>query len=157
MTDLPNKVTKEDLDHLVAQSKVEFAVFDNKLTVAVVTVPCGFKVTGEASCVDPSNFDKALGEKYALENAVDKLWELEGYLLAHDLFRRNPSNNYFTRLVFERADLKDRFDKLSNFLSKPKPDFIADDQWALMKEQQGHMASYLDVLNTRIDATPVGA
>ncbi|WP_197707715.1 Gp49 family protein [Psychrobacter sp. MES7-P7E] len=87
MTDLRNKVTKEQLDELVAQSKVEYAVFGKKLTVAVITLPTNFKVTGEASCVDASNFNKELGETYALENAVKKLWELEGYLLANDRYR----------------------------------------------------------------------
>lgn len=80
-----NKVTKEHLNSLVADSDVEYAVFGNKLTVAVITLPTNFKVTGEASCVDANNFDKELGENYALENAVEKLWELEGYLLANKI------------------------------------------------------------------------
>lgn len=89
MSDLPNIVTKEQLDDLVAKSSVEYAVFDNKLTVAVITLPNKFKVTGEASCVDAKNFNKELGEKYALEKAVENLWELEGYLLAERLYHRN--------------------------------------------------------------------
>lgn len=88
MTALPNKITKDDIDRLVAQSRIEYAVFGNKLTVAVITLPSNYKVTGEASCVDANNFNKALGEKYALENAVEKLWGLEGYLLAEHLHRR---------------------------------------------------------------------
>ena len=96
MADLNNKVTKEDLDDLVAKSSVEYAVFGKKLTVAVITLPNNFKVTGEASCVDANNFDKALGEKYALENAVEKLWELEGYLLAWRLHSRNEWLNNLT-------------------------------------------------------------
>ncbi|WP_218689106.1 Gp49 family protein [Psychrobacter sp. BF1] len=83
-----NTVTKEHLDNLVAKSDVEYAVFGNKLTIAVITLPNKFKVTGEASCVDANNFDKALGEKYALEAATKKLWELEGYLLATELQRQ---------------------------------------------------------------------
>lgn len=96
MADLNNKVTKEDLDDLVAKSSVEYAVFGDKLTVAVITLPNNFKVTGEASCVDANNFDKTLGEKYALENAVEKLWELEGYLLAWRLHGRNEWLNNMT-------------------------------------------------------------
>lgn len=88
---LPNSVTKEYLDDLVAKSNVEYAVFGNKLTVAVITLPNKFKVTGEASCVDANNFDEALGEKYALEAATKKLWELEGYLLASDIYRAKQS------------------------------------------------------------------
>lgn len=87
MTAPKNTVTKQHLDELVAKSKTDYAVFDNKLTIAVITLPTNFKVTGQSSCVDANNFDKALGEKYALENAVEKLWELEGYLLANDLYR----------------------------------------------------------------------
>lgn len=88
MADLNNKVTKEQLDGLVSKSKIEYAVFGNKLTVAVITLPSNFKVTGEASCVDAKNFNKELGETYALENAIEKLWELEGYLLAERLHSR---------------------------------------------------------------------
>lgn len=49
-------------------------------------LPNGFQVGyGESACVDPSNYDKALGEKYVKERcivaATNKLWELEGYLL----------------------------------------------------------------------------
>ncbi len=101
MSILPNSVTKEQLDNLVARSDVEYAVFGKKLTVAVITLPNNFKVTGEASCVDANNFDKALGEKYALENAAEKLWELEGYLLAVDLYRaeKENTNKYATELV----------------------------------------------------------
>lgn len=88
MSDIKNTVTKQHLDNLVDKSDVEYAVFGNKLTVAVITLPNKFKVTGEASCVDANNFDKELGERYALEAAVKKLWELEGYLLATELQRR---------------------------------------------------------------------
>lgn len=88
MSDLPNKVTKEDLEHLVAQSKTTFTNPAGTLTHCVITLPCGYTVTGESACVDPANYDKELGEKYALEQAVEKLWPLEGYLLAWRLHSR---------------------------------------------------------------------
>lgn len=150
MSELPNSVTRESLDSLVARSNVEYAVFGNKLTVAVITLPSNFKVTGEASCVDANNFDKALGEKYALENAVEKLWELEGYLLANDLHRSRGVDTYLGRMYKEQDQLKDRFDKLSSFLDKPQPSFIAGDEWVLLKQQKRHMREYLDVLSIRI-------
>lgn len=80
-----NTVTVEQLDALMSSSQKEFATFDNTMTIAVVKLPCGFKVTGQSSCVDPANFDKVKGENYALEDAKSKLWELEGYLLANRL------------------------------------------------------------------------
>jgi len=150
MADLPNKVTKEDLEHLVAQSKTDYAVFDSKLTVAVITLPNKFKVIGQSSCVDANNFDKGLGEKYALENAVEKLWELEGYLLANDLYRAKQPTSYVSRMVFEQSDLREKLDKLCKFLDQPKPEKVDQLQWDLMKDQQEHMTCYFDILEERI-------
>ncbi|MGA6101758.1 Gp49 family protein [Psychrobacter pocilloporae] len=153
MTNLPSTVTKDHLDELVAQSKVEYAVFGKKLTVAVITLPTNFKVTGEASCVDANNFDKALGEKYALENAVEKLWELEGYLLANDRYRANlaSADTYLDRMCKELEYLDSNTNKLIDFLSKPKPSFVSDYQWEAMQEQCEFMQGYRKVLSMRIN------
>lgn len=87
MTTQPNNtVTKEDIDALMEASTKEFAFFDNTMTIAVVKLPSGFKVTGQSSCVDPANFNEEDGKKYALEQVKNKLWELEGYLLANRLY-----------------------------------------------------------------------
>ena len=80
-----NTVTKAQIDSLLESSTKEFAFFDDTMTIAVVKLPCGFKVTGQSSCVDPANFNEEDGKKYALEKVEDKLWELEGYLLANRL------------------------------------------------------------------------
>lgn len=87
MSELPNSVTKEQLDKLIARSNVIFTNPIGTLTHCMVILPCGFHVTGESACIDPTKYDKAIGEKYALEQAVDKLWPLEGYLLANDRHR----------------------------------------------------------------------
>ena len=54
------------------------------------------------------------------------------------------------RVRLEQRDLYDKLDKLENFLDKGQPDFIDDEQWALLKEQQVHMDAYNDVLTKRI-------
>ena len=87
MSDLPNSVTKTSLDNLVAESEVTYTNPVGTLTHCVITLPCGYTVTGESACVDPANYNKELGEKYALENAVENLWALEGYLLSNDIYR----------------------------------------------------------------------
>jgi len=89
MSDLPNSVTKESLDVLVNSGHTEYNHLAGTLTHCSITLPCGFQVTGESACVDPANFDKELGRKYAREQAVEKLWPLEGYLLANDRHRAN--------------------------------------------------------------------
>lgn len=80
---MENKVTKEGIKAKIAN--VAYMRLGQKLTLAVVTMKNGYEVIGESACVDPANFDAKLGEEYALENAIDKLWPLEGYLLQEKL------------------------------------------------------------------------
>jgi len=53
----------------------------NLLTICVLKLVNGFTVTGESACASPENFDAELGAKIARQNAVNKIWPLEGYLL----------------------------------------------------------------------------
>lgn len=55
------------------------------LTVCVLTLQNGFYVTGESAPASPENFDAALGQKISRENARQKIWALEGYLLQSKL------------------------------------------------------------------------
>lgn len=55
------------------------------LTVCCLTLKNGFTVTGESACASPDNFDAELGRKIARENARNKIWMLEGYLLKQKL------------------------------------------------------------------------
>lgn len=55
------------------------------LTFCVITLKNGFTVTGESACASPENFDAEIGRKIARQNAVNKIWQLEGYLLKQEL------------------------------------------------------------------------
>ncbi len=55
------------------------------LTFCVLTLENGFTVTGESACASPENFSAELGRKIARENAINKVWMLEGYLLKQQL------------------------------------------------------------------------
>ncbi|HBR9125103.1 hypothetical protein FCG86_001800 [Klebsiella pneumoniae] len=57
----------------------------NLLTICVLILKNGFTVTGESACASPENFDPEIGRKIARENAVNKIWMLEGYLLKQRL------------------------------------------------------------------------
>jgi hypothetical protein len=64
-----------------------FYVFGNTcLTVCCLTLENGFTVTGESACASPENFNQEIGEKIAFENAREKIWALEGYLLKQRLY-----------------------------------------------------------------------
>ena len=55
------------------------------LTFCVLTLKNGFTVTGESACASPENFNAEIGQKVARENAREKIWLLEGYLLKEKL------------------------------------------------------------------------
>lgn len=55
------------------------------LTFCVLVLKNGFTVTGESACASPENFDEEIGRKIARQNAVNKIWMLEGYLLKEKL------------------------------------------------------------------------
>lgn len=55
------------------------------LTVCAMTLRNGYIVTGESAAASPENFDQAIGRKIARENARNKIWALEGYLLREHL------------------------------------------------------------------------
>lgn len=61
------------------------------LTFCVLVLENGFTVTGESACASPENFNEEIGRKIAYENAIDKVWLLEGYLLKQNLHEQTQS------------------------------------------------------------------
>ena len=55
------------------------------MTVCALTLRNGYIVIGESAAASPENFDEAIGRKIARENARNKIWALEGYLLREKL------------------------------------------------------------------------
>ncbi|EAM2638427.1 hypothetical protein AB4T27_003343 [Salmonella enterica] len=58
---------------------------ESLLTFCVLVLHNGFTVTGESACASPENFDPEIVRKISRENAVNKIWMLEGYLLKQKL------------------------------------------------------------------------
>jgi hypothetical protein len=55
------------------------------MTVCALTLRNGYIVLGESAAASAENFDAAIGRKIARENARNKIWALEGYLLREKL------------------------------------------------------------------------
>jgi len=70
-------VIKEEYYHIVP---------DTTLTICVLTLKNGFQATGESASVSLDNFDEEIGRKIARDNAKNKIWMLEGYLLKQKLY-----------------------------------------------------------------------
>lgn len=79
------RLTPEKIDATIVGE--DYHVFgDTCLTVCCLTLVNGFTVTGESACVSPENFNEDIGRENARENARDRIWMLEGYLLKQRLF-----------------------------------------------------------------------
>lgn len=86
----PNRLTLDYLKSRIAA--VDFHRPTGTLTLCVLTMKNGFTVTGESACADPANYNQEIGEKVAHDNAIEKLWPLEGYLLRERLHIKNADD-----------------------------------------------------------------
>tara|TARA_B110000196_G_scaffold34593_1_gene26091 strand:- start:2514 stop:2810 length:297 start_codon:yes stop_codon:yes gene_type:complete len=78
------RLTPEFIDSIIVDE--DFHVFEKTcLTVCCLTLRNGFTVTGESACASPENYNVELGKKIARDNARNKIWMLEGYLLKEKL------------------------------------------------------------------------
>jgi hypothetical protein len=74
------RVTPAQIDATILAEQF-FVPPGTTLTICVLTLQNGFNVTGESAAASPENFDEAIGRRIARENARNKIWPLEGYLL----------------------------------------------------------------------------
>lgn len=76
------RVTPQRLEDVIAN---EIYFEHSTLTICVLELSNGFFVTGESACADPANYDADVGKKIARDNAKNKIWALEGYLLKQSI------------------------------------------------------------------------
>ena len=81
------RVTPSDIDATIRGE--EFHRLTAVLTICVLTLQNGFTVTGESACASPENYNQEVGERIAKDNAKEKIWMLEGYLLKQRLYEES--------------------------------------------------------------------
>lgn len=76
------KMTLDDINRAVVSA--DYHVFpETTVTVCCLKLRNGFCVVGYSACIDPAEFDEAMGRSEANKVAIEKVWELEGYLAVH--------------------------------------------------------------------------
>jgi len=81
------RLRPSDIDAVIADQT--FTVLPSgKAMICELTLVNGFTVRGESACVSKENFNFDIGATIARDNARNKIWELEGYLLQDKLFRK---------------------------------------------------------------------
>tara|TARA_R110002096_G_scaffold6740_1_gene30678 strand:+ start:52 stop:351 length:300 start_codon:yes stop_codon:yes gene_type:complete len=78
------RLTPDLIDDVIVMT--DYHLFSGTcFTVCLLTLKNGFNVVGESACVSPENFDQEIGRNVAYNDARDKIWLLEGYLLKERL------------------------------------------------------------------------
>ena len=142
------------------------------LTICVLKLVNDFTVIGESACASPENFDRELGAKIARQNAVNKIWPLEGYLLKSKLlasatdavpsaFQQDVRSileigtivpPHQQRVIDEKTELDGKFNKLVAFFDNPLYKTLHIDEQARLAQQCEYMGKYSEILKDRIGA-----
>lgn len=78
------RITTEHIERCIVRA--QYHVFPGTtVTVCALHLQNGFVITGESACASPANFNAELGRRIAYDNAKEKIWMLEGYLLRERL------------------------------------------------------------------------
>ena len=126
-------------------------------TLCILTLQNGYTVTGTSGCIDPTIFAEDIGQHIAFDNAFNKLWEIFGYGEKQRWYEETQLG-WQDRVGIELDLLNYRLNKLTALLFdenggfKPRPEFIAEDQWELMKSQHTAMRAYADILAKRLES-----
>lgn len=78
------RLSPELIDSVIEDS-LYYVFPGTTVTVCCLTLKNGYTIIGESACASPENFDESLGKKIAFDNARNKIWQLEGYLLRQRL------------------------------------------------------------------------
>lgn len=92
-------MTLERIESIIV--KEEYHRLTPVLTVCVLTLANDFTVTGESACASPENFDEEIGQKIARQQAVNKVWMLEGYVLKNQLSVGKDVVDSIARVTYE--------------------------------------------------------
>jgi len=79
------RVTLGELESKVKSEQYFSPTFAPHVTMCALELENGYVLQGMSAPADPANFDATVGRKFAREDALRKLWPLEGYLLREKL------------------------------------------------------------------------
>lgn len=81
------RLTPAHIDSVISEI-LYYRVPNTTTTICSLVLENGFVVNGESAAASIENFDEQIGKKVAFDNARDKIWQLEGYLLKQKLYER---------------------------------------------------------------------
>ncbi len=80
------RLTPDHIDSVIA-GETYTNLPDGRTVICQLTLQNGYTIDGKSACVSKENFNQEIGNKIARQNAREKIWELEGYLLKEKLYQ----------------------------------------------------------------------
>ena len=81
-------LTPENIEAVIESEKYELP--SGGMTICILTLKNGARVVGiNYGAINQERQDWAVGRKNAREQAIEKVWELEGYLLRQRIFEQS--------------------------------------------------------------------
>ncbi|SRR5260221_8082355 len=78
------RLTSQLIDECIIEE--QYYIFPGStVTVCSLKLRNGFIVVGKSAAASPENFDQAIGQRIARDDARNQIWALEGYLLRQRL------------------------------------------------------------------------
>ena len=74
----PKKLSLEWIENQVLTE--EYITRGERFMVCIIYTKGGYYVTGESAPINPEEFKDELGRKYSREEALDKIWRIEGLI-----------------------------------------------------------------------------
>lgn len=143
-------ISKEHIDKILAMSKFSVSKLGSKTCAVVCTLPCGFEITATSACVNPSDYDEAVGADICREKIEDKLWELEGY--RKQAYGPGEPVTFEGRVMFEKHELDEKLAKLTAFMGTAVYASLSAEERGRLSTQHRAMNRYSLVLEERIAA-----
>ena len=158
-----NAITDKDVKGFIKQ--IDNVKVGAKTTNTTLTCLTGFEVHGQASCVNPDDFDINVGANYAQIKAEDKIWEGLGFVLQwakYGLSDKPPVEEgddkgsaippHIQRMIKESEEVRDKAIKLDMFIANNSLfATLPNDEQDDMRTQLSYMYRYLGVLIRRLE------
>lgn len=118
------------------------------VTLCFLVLQNGYSVIGKSACVDPKNYNREIGEKFAYADAVRKIGPLMGYALADELAK--TGGTFKTRADHELTELANKIIKLASFIGTPTFNALSPEEKQRLRRQRLAMSEYHAVLLERV-------
>lgn len=149
---IKNTITKEQIDKLIAEAKIDVSTIQGKCTVVTVTLKSGFILSEASACVDKDNYNEQIGVRCCMKRIEKKLWELEGYALQKALTERKEDvePSLKERVKIELDELNEKGNALEAFAWSENRNKLNACELYLLERQLVKMQEYADILKARL-------